>query len=103
MTCQKHPFKSNLWICQDNSTYGVFRVLLTLLDEVKLIAYFKRQTYKCHTFLEPLTHYPKYMKFYHPIQQLYNLLEFQWRQAPPCSSWDTGRVVPLVFTPGVKS
>ena len=25
-----------------------------------------------------------------------------WRQAPPCSSWDTRRVVPLIFSPGVK-
>ena len=25
-----------------------------------------------------------------------NLLELQWRKAPPCSSWDTGRVAPLV-------
>ena len=24
-------------------------------------------------------------------------LELQWRQAPPCSSWDTGRVAPLIF------
>ena len=29
-----------------------------------------------------------------------NYLELQWRQAPPCSSWDTGRVAPL--SPGVK-
>ena len=31
------------------------------------------------------------------------LIELQWRQALPCSSWDTGRVVPLLFSPGVKS
>ena len=30
-------------------------------------------------------------------------LELQWRTAPPCSSWDTGRVAPLIFSPGVKS
>ena len=24
-------------------------------------------------------------------------LELQWRQAPPCSSWDTGREVPFVL------
>ena len=27
-------------------------------------------------------------------------LELQWCQAPPRSSWDTGRVVPLLFSPG---
>ena len=30
----------------------------------------------------------------------YYLLELQWRQEPPCSSWDTGRVAPLLFSPG---
>ena len=30
-------------------------------------------------------------------------LELQWRQAPPCSSWDTGREAPLIFSPGFKS
>ena len=29
----------------------------------------------------------------------YEILELQWRQVPPCSSWDTGRVAPL-FSPG---
>ena len=28
-------------------------------------------------------------------------LELQWRQAPPCSSWDTGREAPFIFSPGV--
>ena len=28
---------------------------------------------------------------------LYSVLELQWRQAPPCSSWDTGREVPFVL------
>ena len=32
-----------------------------------------------------------------------SVLELQWRQAPPCSSLDTGRVAPLLFFPGVKS
>ena len=26
------------------------------------------------------------------------LLELQWHQAPPCSSWDIGRVAPLIFS-----
>ena len=30
-------------------------------------------------------------------------LELQRRQAPPSSSWDTGRVAALIFSPGVKS
>ena len=39
------------------------------------------------------------------IQGQYNYLqlELQWRQAPPCSSWDTGRKAPFIFSPGVKS
>ena len=28
------------------------------------------------------------------------ILELQWRQAPPCSSWDTARVAQLLFSPG---
>ena len=32
-----------------------------------------------------------------------NVLEFQWRQASPCSNWDTRRVAPLLFSPGGKS
>ena len=30
-------------------------------------------------------------------------LELKWRQAPPCSSWDTGRIVlgtNMLFSPG---
>ena len=30
-------------------------------------------------------------------------LELQWRQSPPCSSWDTGRVAQLMFSPSVES
>ena len=30
---------------------------------------------------------------------LYFTQELQWRQAPPCSSWDTGRVAPLLLSP----
>ena len=30
-------------------------------------------------------------------------IELQWRDAPPCSSWDTGRVALLLFSPSVKS
>ena len=32
----------------------------------------------------------------------YLKLELQSRQVPPCSSWDTGREVPLIFSSGVK-
>ena len=32
--------------------------------------------------------------------KFFTKLELQWRQAPPCFSWDTGRVVPLLFSPG---
>ena len=34
------------------------------------------------------------------IHKKYLILELQWRQAPPCSCWDTGRVAPLLFSPG---
>ena len=27
------------------------------------------------------------------------LLKLHWRQAPPCSSWDIGRIVPMLFSP----
>ena len=37
------------------------------------------------------------------IVLLFKLLELQWRQAPPCSSWDTVRVAPFIFSPCVKS
>ena len=30
-------------------------------------------------------------------------LELQWRKAPPCSSWDTGIVAPLIVFSGDKS
>ena len=33
----------------------------------------------------------------------YILLKYLWHKAPPCSSWDTLRVVPLIFSPGVNS
>ena len=36
-------------------------------------------------------------------QEKHIKLELQWRKAPPCSSWDTGRVAPLIFSPGIKS
>ena len=36
-------------------------------------------------------------------QRIYSIQELQWHQEPPCSSWDTGRVVPFIFSPGVKS
>ena len=29
-------------------------------------------------------------------------LELQWRTEPPCSSWDTGIVAPLIFSTFVK-
>ena len=30
----------------------------------------------------------------------YYVLELQWHQAPPSSSWDTGRVAPFLFFHG---
>ena len=33
-------------------------------------------------------------------ESAYSKPELQWRQAPPCSSWDTGRVASLLFSPG---
>ena len=30
-------------------------------------------------------------------------LELQWRKVPPCSSWDTGIVAPLIVSSGDKS
>ena len=32
-----------------------------------------------------------------------NNWNYSGAKAPPCSSWDTGRVVPLIYSPGVKS
>ena len=32
-----------------------------------------------------------------------NNQSFSDAKAPPFSSWDTGRVAPLIFSPGVKS
>ena len=54
------------------------------------------------------THYcPKYPCVSHILWKgnviLSVSLELQWRQEPPCSSWDTGRVALFLFSPGGKS
>ena len=36
-------------------------------------------------------------------QEKHIKLELQWRKVSPCSSLDTGRVVLLIFSPGVES
>ena len=72
--------------------------ILDKLDEIKIgVNYVKNG--------KVMEHYPSnvYQCEGRVDHEFYQILELQWRQAPLCSSWDTGRVAPLIFSPGVKS